>query len=102
MPIEEFITRVFCLIDDLYQKLFPTSLRQRGCAPKLADSEVITMEIVAEWQGHHTDMAIWKYFSQHWLALFPAMPARSQLVRQAANAGLSENRNNDWPVGRIL
>ena len=85
MPVEEFIISVFCLIDDLYQKLFPTALRERGSAPKLTDSEVITMEIVGEWQGHHTDMAIWKYFSQHWSSLFPTIPARSQFVRQAAN-----------------
>ncbi|WP_163372928.1 hypothetical protein [Endozoicomonas acroporae] len=48
MPEEEFIINVFCLIDDLFQKLFPTPLRTRGYEPKLSDSEVITIEIVQQ------------------------------------------------------
>jgi hypothetical protein len=30
-------------------------LRRRGFAPALTDAEVITMEIFAEMQGHHSD-----------------------------------------------
>ncbi|WBA80082.1 hypothetical protein [Endozoicomonas sp. GU-1] len=61
MPEEEFIINVFCLIDDLFQKLFPTPLRTRGYEPKLSDSEVITIEMVGEWLGYHKDKDIWKY-----------------------------------------
>lgn len=92
MPLEEFIISVFCLIDDLYNQLISTPLRRRGPPQKLADSEVITMEIVGEWQGHHFDKAIWKYFSQHWKPLFPNIPDRSQFVRQAANLWVVKQR----------
>ena len=85
MPVEEFIITIFCLIDDLYSEQFPCPIRQRGIPPKLSDSEVITIEIAAEWLGHHEDKAIWKYFQQHWSHFFPTMPDRSQFVRQAAN-----------------
>lgn len=85
MPVEEFIITIFCLIDDLYSELFPQPIRQRGFPPKLSDSEVIAMEIVAEWLGIHEDLAIWKYFQQHWLHFFPSIPDRSQFVRQGAN-----------------
>jgi hypothetical protein len=42
--------------------------------PGLADSEVITMEIVGEFLGIDCEKAIWQYFKNHWLCLFPQMP----------------------------
>ena len=84
--IEEFIIAVFCCVDDwlkcITQK-YP--IQRRGFAPSLFDSEVITMEIVAEFQGIDADKAIWQYFRRHWSALFPRLKSRSSLVRQAAN-----------------
>jgi len=47
-------------------------LRTRGFAPRLSDSEVITMEIVGEFLGYDGDEAIWEYFKQYWAAGFPA------------------------------
>ncbi len=85
MPVEDFIIYVYCLVDDFYQREITTPLRTRGRAPKLTDSEVITMEIVGEWTGHHTDKGIWEYFKGYWLPLFPDLPARSQFARQASN-----------------
>lgn len=84
--IEEFIIAVFCCVDDLLQEVTQGQpVRQKGFAPALADSEVITMEIVAEYQGIDADQAIWQYFRRHWLALFPALKSRTSFVRQAAN-----------------
>ena len=85
MPLEEFIIKTFCLIDDLFQELFPEPLRTRGFAPKLSDSEVITIEVVGEWLGHHKDSDIWKYFKRHWVHLFPNIPSRTKLASQGAN-----------------
>ena len=85
MPIEDFIIYVYCLVDDFYQQEITTPLRSRGSPPKLTDSEVITMEIVGEWTGHHTDKVIWDYFRVYWSPLFPNLPARTQFVRQASN-----------------
>jgi len=84
--IEEFIIAVFCCVDDLLKEITQQQpVRRKGFAPALADSEVITMEIVAEYQGIDADQAIWKYFRRHWLALFPGLNSRSAFVRQAAN-----------------
>ncbi len=33
----------------------------------------------------HTDKGIWDYFMQHWLSMFPNIPARPQFARQASN-----------------
>jgi len=86
MPIDEFIIAVFCCIDTLVRELTAARpLRQRGFAPHLSDSEVLTMEIVGEFLGLDTDKQIWRYFRQHWSAWFPRLGARSTFVRHAAN-----------------
>lgn len=86
MSIEEFIIAVFCLIDDELKNLLRgRKLRARGPSPGLADSEVITMEVVGEFLGIDCEKAIWQYFKNHWLYLFPKMPDRSNFVRQVAN-----------------
>jgi len=83
---DEFIIAVFCCVDDLLKEVTQGQpIRQKGFAPALSDSEVITMEIVAEYQGIDADQAIWRYFRRHWLAWFPRLGSRSTFVRQAAH-----------------
>jgi hypothetical protein len=84
--IEEFIIAVFCCVDDLLSELSQSQpIRTRGFAPALSDSEVISMEIVAEFLGIDAAQSIWRYFHRHWLSLFPTLTSRSSFVRQAAN-----------------
>jgi hypothetical protein len=86
MSIDEFIIAVFCLIDNQLKALLNgKKLRQRGFAPKLTDSEVMTIEIVGEFLEFDRDKAIWGYFKKHWSHFFPKMPDRTTFVRQAAN-----------------
>lgn len=84
MPLEDFIIRVYVLIDD-WLKDYPVTLRQAGYAPALSDAEVITLEIVGEYLGHDKDKQNWCYFKQHWLDWFPQLSSRSSYVRQSAN-----------------
>jgi len=46
VDLSTFVIGVLCLTDDWVSSQGP--IRERGPAPKLSDSEVITMEIVAE------------------------------------------------------
>ena len=86
MSVEDFIITVYCLIDDELKKLLlDRKLRSRGFKPKLADSEVITMEIVGEFLGKDTDTAVWRYFSQHWSNLFPQLGSRSNFAKHCTN-----------------
>lgn len=84
MLTEDYITEVFCLIDDMMKKN-EKSLRSRGPAPKLSDAEVITMEIAGESLGMDCDKIIHRYFRDHWKPLFPALGDRTTFLRQAAN-----------------
>ncbi len=84
MDLADLITAVFCLCDDY---LRDHKLRRGGFAPKLHDSEVLTMEIVGEVLGYDTDAGLYRYFRSHHAALFPALCRihRTTFSRQAAN-----------------
>lgn len=91
MRLSDLICAVFCLCDDY---LLGRKLRQRGFAPKLHDSEVLTMEIVGEFLGLDTDTALYHYFRRHHAALFPALQEvhRTTFLRQAANLWAVKHR----------
>jgi len=84
MQLDEFITWVFCWVDEEIKKLVAAQpLRQRGFQPALSDTEVVTMECVGELLGYDNDVAIWMYFKQHWLSWFPDLGSRSQFSKHA-------------------
>ena len=87
MTIEEYITQVYCVVDDeMKAELKAQPLpRRAGPKPRLSCSEVITMELVGEYLGYDTDKGIWEYFRRHYLSFFPSLASRSSFVRQAAN-----------------
>ena len=87
MTPQELLLEVFCLVDDELQALHLGRLRQRGPQPKLADSEVITMELVGEFWKLGTDRDLFRHFRRYHLAEFPALARvdRTTFTRQAAN-----------------
>jgi len=88
MELDDFIITVFCEVDDRL-KVFG-KLRQRGPQPTLADSEVLTMELVGEFLGLDTDKALYSYFRRHYRHFFPTLRHvhRTTFARQAANLWL--------------
>jgi hypothetical protein len=87
VPLSDFILRVFVLVDDLLKELFPGRLRRRGPYPVLADSEVITVELVGEFLGLDHDKGLFAHFRRHYSAEFPGLlrVCRTTFARQAAN-----------------
>ncbi len=93
MELNTFIIGVFCLIDDwLASREEP--IRQRGPAPKLSDSEVLSMEIVAEFLGIDKEKDIHLYFGRHYAHYFPKVREihRTTFTRQAANLWVIKER----------
>lgn len=76
-----------CVTEQLETLLKLHPPRQKGFAPSLSDSEVVTLELVGEFRGHHSDRHIWHYFRRHWRSWFPQLPWRTTFVRQATNLG---------------
>jgi len=86
MNLNDFIVQIFCEVDDFMKKSFPErTLRKRGPLPQLADSEVLTMEIVGELLGQQTDKAIFQFFKRFYRHYFPKLTCRVSFARQAAN-----------------
>jgi len=88
MDRDDFIIAVFCVVDEALPRVLQGQrLRERGPAPVLADSEVITMEVVGEYLGLERETALFAYFRQHYAHFFPALRTlhRTTFVRQAAN-----------------
>ena len=95
MPPQDFLLLVFCLVDDELQALDLGRLRQRGPAPALADSEVITIELVGEYLELDRDTRLYDYFRARHARDFPALARvhRTTFARQAANL---------WRVKQLL
>jgi hypothetical protein len=74
MDLDTFIIAVFCVLDEAVPRVTDGHrLRQRGPVPILADSEVLTMEVVGEYLGQAQDRALCAYFRQHYAHFFPAL-----------------------------
>ena len=59
MSVDEFIITVFCLVEARLEELTSgVKRRTRGLAPRVSESEVITMEIVGEFWGYESEEAI--------------------------------------------
>jgi Transposase DDE domain len=104
VDLDDLTIAVYCLIDELLLELAADPdwgrVRQRGPAPTLADSEVLTMEVVGEFLGLDQDVAIYRYFRRHHPGWFPALARvhRTTFTRQAAN--LWAVKEQGW--GRLL
>jgi len=91
VDLESFTIAVLCLIEaelaDLRRAPGWRRIRRRGPAPILADSEVLTMEVVGEFLGLDRDTAIVGYFRREHPDWFPALSRvhRTTFARQAAN-----------------
>ena len=85
MDLSIYIISVFCLIDDWLEE--EPKLRQRGPKPELADSEVLTIEVVGEFLGIDSEKDLFVYFRRHYGEYFPALREvhRTTFTRQAAN-----------------
>lgn len=95
MDLDSLIIAVFCLVDDTLRRVMPPRLRGRGPRPMLADSEVLTIEVVGEHLGLDRDSEVFGYFRRHYGHFFPALGRvhRTTFTRQAANL---------WRVKEVL
>ena len=83
--VTDLLIACYCFLADSMEKLFSSrSLRRSGPSPALTDAEVLTIAVVAELLGHHTDKAIWLFARSSWRTFFPRLGSRSAFVRQLA------------------
>lgn len=104
MDLEEVIIGLYLRLEAAYTGLLGSKrLRQRGPAPGLSDVEVLTIEVFAEWQGHHEEKSIYRYIRAHWLDWFPRLPCYQNFRRQCANLRWLKQQLIEtlWPVADV-
>lgn len=84
---EDLILVIFVLVDDLYQKVAPKSVKHRPNIHKaiLNDSEIITIALCGEILGIDSENAWYSFVKKNYRHLFPQMYDRSQFNRKRRN-----------------
>jgi len=93
MSLTEFLTEVFCLVDDMLIDLKAQlhedgePLRSRDPSLTVPDSVVLICELAGEFLSHDTDKGLFQYFRCHHEDLFPKLDevCRTTLTQQAVN-----------------
>jgi hypothetical protein len=81
--LQEFMTIIFVIVDDLYEKVTPTSIKERknkGNA-KMSDSEILTIAIAGETIGIDSETAWHSFVKKNYSNLFPQMCDRTRYNR---------------------
>jgi hypothetical protein len=83
MPLDDFLTTLYCNVDDWYQKIGKGLLSGKpGPEPSFADSEVLTLAIGQPFNGTHFERAWVRYVRNNLKHLFPKMLSQSQYNRR--------------------
>ena len=76
------LTAVYCAVDDLYREWFAGAKPSRpGPAPRLADSEVLALMVLAQWQ--RSERAFVRSAARRWRGYFPGLVSQSRFNRRA-------------------
>lgn len=89
---EDFCLWMYVLVDDAWSQVGPL-LQRPGPTPRCSDSELITMALVGECRGLHTEtdlLAFWRQRAQR--ALFPHLPERTRFNRRRRALASAINR----------
>ena len=84
LDLDTFLTIVYCMVDTLYQQhCAPAKPSRPGRRPDLADSEVLTLMLVAQWHPSRSERKVGRYAANHWRSYFPRLLSQSQFNRRA-------------------
>ena len=82
VDLDTFLVGLYTTVDDLYQEHFAPHKPQRpGRRPELADSEVLTLTLCAQWFGK-SERAFLRYATAHWRRYFPRLLSQSAYHRR--------------------
>lgn len=82
IDLDTFLVTLYTIVDDLYQQhAAPAKPRRPGPRPTVADSEVLTLALCAQWWGK-SERAFLRYVRQSWRAYFPRLLSQSAYNRR--------------------
>lgn len=83
LDLDTFLVTVYCVVDDRWQAQFAQHKPRRpGHRPELADSEVLTLMLLAQWHPRRSERAFVRYAARHWRGYFPRLLSQSAFNRR--------------------
>ena len=87
--LDTFLVTVYCVVDELMtQRFTPLKPTRPGRKPLMADSEVLTLTILAQWRPDRSERAFLRFARRHWAEYFPRFLTQSAFNRRARDLAL--------------
>lgn len=82
MDLDSFLTSLYVSVNDWWQTHYLPTARKPGRPALLADSEVLTLAILAQWPRFRGERDFWRFASAHLRGYFPDLCSQSQFNRR--------------------
>jgi len=82
MDLDSFLVSLYVLVDDWWQAGHCSTPRRPGRPALLADSEILTLAILAQWPRFRSERDFWRFASSHLLSYFPNLCTQGQFNRR--------------------
>ena len=83
MDLDSFLVSLYVLVDDWWQANHRSSTPRRPGRPALlADSEVLTLAILAQWPRFRSERDFWRFAGAHLRSYFPKLCTQGQFNRR--------------------
>ncbi len=101
MDLETFMVSLYVLADDWWRADRPPTARKPGRPPRLTDSEVLTLAVLAQWPRFRSERDFWRFAHVHLRSYFPTLCSQSQFNRRVRSLA-SELRAFQRDLARTL
>ena len=82
IDLDTFLVALYTIVDELYERHVASQRpARRGRRPQLADSEVLTLMVCAQWHGR-SERGFLRFVRQYWRAYFPRLLDQSAFNRR--------------------
>ncbi len=83
MDLDSFLVSLYVHVDDWWKSNHPSTTTPRpGRRARLADSEVLTLAILAQWPRFRSERDFWRFARAHLGGYFPNLCSQGQLNRR--------------------
>jgi hypothetical protein len=82
VDLDSFLVSLYVLVDDWWQADHGQTPRGPGRPALLADSEVLTLAILAQWPRFRSERNFWRFAQAHHGCYFPKLCTQSQFNRR--------------------
>ena len=111
MDLDSFLVSSYVTVDDWWRASHASTPPRPGRPALLADSEVLTLAILAQWPRFRSERDFWRFASSHLRPYFPKLCSQSQFNRRvralepelrALQRSLAEELSEPSAVYRVL